>query len=67
MTIRINLAGATGWAGSALALAIAKSHDITLVSAVSRTHAQQILGDVLEKLLLNCPVYNLGGNHFWYA
>ena len=67
MTIRINLAGATGWAGSALALTIAKSNDITLVSAVSRTHAQQILGDVLDEPLLNCPVYNFGGNHFWYA
>jgi 4-hydroxy-tetrahydrodipicolinate reductase len=57
MSIRICLAGATGWAGSALALAIAKSADISLVSAVSRTYAQQNLGDVLKEPLLNCPVF----------
>jgi 4-hydroxy-tetrahydrodipicolinate reductase len=57
MTIRVSLAGATGWAGSALALAIAKSDDIELVSAVSRSHAQQILGDVLNEPRLKCPVY----------
>ena len=57
MSIRICLAGATGWAGSALALAIAKSADMTLVSAVSRTYAQRILGDVLDEPQLNCPVY----------
>jgi len=57
MTIRIVLAGATGWAGSAVALAIARSNDLTLVAAVSRTHAQQILGDVLGEPRLNCPVY----------
>jgi 4-hydroxy-tetrahydrodipicolinate reductase len=57
MSIRICLAGATGWAGSALALATAKSSDITLVSAVSRTHAGKILGDVLGDPHLNCPIY----------
>jgi len=57
MSIRVSLAGATGWAGSALALAIATSSDVHLVSAVSRTHAQSILGDVLGEPLLNCPVY----------
>ena len=57
MAIRICLAGATGWAGSALARAIAQSSDMTLVSAISRTHAQQILGDVLDEPLLTCPVY----------
>ena len=57
MSIRVSLAGATGWAGSALALAISKSSDIRLVSAVSRTHAQRNLGEVLGEPLLNCPVY----------
>jgi 4-hydroxy-tetrahydrodipicolinate reductase len=57
MSIRIILAGATGWAGSALARAIAKSNDIKLVSAVSRTNAGQHLGDVLVEPLLPCPVY----------
>ena len=58
MSIRVTLAGATGWAGSALALAISKSSDIRLVSAVSRAHAQSNLGEVLgEPLLLNCPIH----------
>ena len=57
MSIRVSLAGATGWAGSALALAIAKSSDISIVSAVSRTHAGRTLGDVLVEPLLDCPVY----------
>lgn len=57
MTIRVCLAGATGWAGSAVARAIAKLDDITLVSAVSRTHAGKTLGEALNELALTCPVY----------
>jgi 4-hydroxy-tetrahydrodipicolinate reductase len=57
MTIRVCLAGATGWAGSALARAIAQSGDIELVAAVSRTHARRILGDVLSEPRLTCPIY----------
>lgn len=57
MTIRISLAGATGWAGSAVAHAIAQLEDITLVSAVSRTHAGKTLGDVLAEPRLTCLVY----------
>ena len=57
MSIRVILAGATGWAGSALALAISKSSDISLVSAISRTYAQRNLGEVLGEPLLTCPVY----------
>ena len=57
MSIRIILAGATGWAGSALALAVAQTSDVTLVAAVSRSHAQRSLGDVLGEPLLDCPVY----------
>ena len=57
MTIRVSLAGATGWAGSAVAHAIAQLEDITLVSAVSRTHAGKTLGDVLAEPRLTCPVY----------
>jgi len=57
MTIRVCLAGATGWAGSALARAIAQSDGIELVSAVSRTHARRILGDVLNEPRLACPIY----------
>ena len=57
MTIRICLAGATGWAGSTVARAIAQSNDLILVSAVSRTHATRTLGDVLTEPSLACPVY----------
>jgi len=57
MTIRVCLAGATGWAGSALARSIAQSDTIELVAAVSRTHAQRTLGDVLAEPRLTCPIY----------
>src|SRR5581483_3658366 len=57
MTIRVCLAGATGWAGSALARSIARSGDIELVAAVSRTHAGRVLGDILNEPALACPIY----------
>jgi len=57
MTIRVCLAGATGWAGSALAHGIVKSNDIEVVSAVSRTHAGKTLGDVLAEPALTCQIY----------
>lgn len=55
--IRVCLAGATGWAGSTLARNIASLQDIALVSAVSRTHANRRLGDVLAEPRLDCPIY----------
>ncbi len=57
MTIRVCLAGATGWAGSAVARAIAQTDDIELVAAVSRKRAGKILGDALAEPRLTCPVY----------
>jgi len=57
MTISVCLAGATGWAGSAVARAIAELNDITLVSAVSRSHASKTLGEVLSEPHLTCPVF----------
>jgi 4-hydroxy-tetrahydrodipicolinate reductase len=57
MTIRVCLAGATGWAGSAVARAIAKLDDIVLVSAISRTYAGKTLGMALNEPTLTCPVY----------
>jgi 4-hydroxy-tetrahydrodipicolinate reductase len=57
MTIRVCLAGATGWAGSALALATIKTSDIRIVSTISRTYAGQKLGEVLHEAQLECPVY----------
>jgi 4-hydroxy-tetrahydrodipicolinate reductase len=56
MTLRVCLAGATGWAGSELARGIAGASDLELVAAVSRTHAGRVLGDVLGEPRLRCPV-----------
>lgn len=61
MTIKICLAGATGWAGSALARHIAHTDDIELVSAVSRTHAGGILGNVLGEPRLTGPIFATAG------
>jgi 4-hydroxy-tetrahydrodipicolinate reductase len=57
MGVKVCLAGATGWAGSELARAIAKAPDIDLAAAVSRTHAGRVLGEVLGVPRLGCPVY----------
>ena len=46
MTIRVCLAGVTGWAGSALARAVVQTDDLDLIAGVSRRHAGQNLGDV---------------------
>ncbi len=55
--IRVCIAGATGWAGSELARAVAKASDLTLVSAVSRTHAGKTLGQALNEPGLTTPVF----------
>lgn len=57
MTIRVCLAGATGWAGSALARGIARSDDIVLAAAVSRSQAGRLLSDVLSEPRLKCPIF----------
>ncbi|MEO8669816.1 MAG: 4-hydroxy-tetrahydrodipicolinate reductase [Tahibacter sp.] len=57
MTIKVCLAGATGWAGSELARAIAGTDDIALVAAVARQHAGRQLGDVLGDARLQCLVH----------
>lgn len=55
--LRVILAGATGWAGSALARGIAAASDLRLVGAVGRQHAGQRLGEVLGEPKLDCPVH----------
>jgi 4-hydroxy-tetrahydrodipicolinate reductase len=57
MATRVCLAGATGWAGSELARAIASAADLTLVAAISRTHAGRSLSEVLNEPRLTCPLY----------
>ncbi|HET7097689.1 MAG TPA: 4-hydroxy-tetrahydrodipicolinate reductase [Casimicrobiaceae bacterium] len=57
MTLRVCVAGATGWAGSALARSIAKAPDLELVAAIARKHAGQALGDVLGEPRLTARVH----------
>ena len=54
--IDVIIAGATGWAGSELARALAKTDDLALVGAVSRRHAGRTLGEVLDAPGLGCVV-----------
>ncbi|HCC78028.1 MAG: 4-hydroxy-tetrahydrodipicolinate reductase [Chloroflexi bacterium GWB2_49_20] len=55
--IRICLAGAAGWAGSALSRGIFASPDLDLVAAISRSHAGRVLGDVIDIKGLTTPVF----------
>lgn len=48
MTLNICVAGATGWAGSALARAIVAAQDMNLVGAVSRTHAGKRVAEIID-------------------
>ncbi len=57
MTLKICLAGATGWAGAELARGIAAAADLSLVAAVARRHAGQKLGDVLGESRLDAPIF----------
>ena len=55
--IRICVAGATGWAGSALSKGIMDAPDLELVAAISRSHAGQVLEDVLHIQGLTVPIF----------
>jgi len=57
MTLKLCLAGATGWAGSELARGIAAADDLDLAAAVARRHAGQKLGDVLGENRLDAPIF----------
>ena len=57
MTLRVCLAGATGWAGTALARAIARTQDLELVAGVSRRRAGYTIGEVLGGPSLNAMLY----------
>jgi 4-hydroxy-tetrahydrodipicolinate reductase len=56
MTTKVCVAGAAGWAGSALSVGISRAPDMELVAAVSRTHAGRELGAVLDIAGLTTPV-----------
>ena len=55
--LRICVAGATGWAGSELSRGIFEAPDMELVAAISRSHAGQVLGEVIGIKGLNAPVF----------
>jgi len=55
--LRICVAGATGWAGSALAQAIFTAEDMELVAAISRSHAGKSLGEVPGMKELTAPIF----------
>lgn len=57
MTYKVCLAGATGWAGSALAQGIFNTQDMKLVSGVSRRYAGKSLGDVLNIDGMDTPIF----------
>jgi 4-hydroxy-tetrahydrodipicolinate reductase len=54
--IRICLAGATGWAGSALSRGIFEAPDMVLIAAISRSHVGKVLGEVIDIKGLNTPI-----------
>ena len=56
-SIRICVAGATGWAGSALSRGIEAAPDLELVAGISRSHAGKVLGDILQTQGLKVPVF----------
>ena len=55
--IRICVAGATGWAGSALSKGIVEEPDLELVAAISRSNAGKALGDVLHIQGMTTPIF----------
>ncbi|HEX6032840.1 MAG TPA: 4-hydroxy-tetrahydrodipicolinate reductase [Anaerolineales bacterium] len=55
--LRICVAGATGWAGSALSRGIAHAGDMELVAAISRSHAGKTLGEVIGMEQLRTPIF----------
>lgn len=57
MSIRVCIAGATGWAGSELARGIAAATDLILVSGVSRSHSGKLLADVLHEPAMTASLY----------
>lgn len=48
MKLNVCIAGATGWVGKPLSLAVNGADDMTLVGAVSRTHKGRTLKDVID-------------------
>jgi 4-hydroxy-tetrahydrodipicolinate reductase len=56
MRLRVCVAGATGWVGKPLCIAISEADNLRLVGAVSRTHKGQRLKDAIGDLSLDLTV-----------
>ena len=56
MKLKVCVAGATGWVGKPLCLAVAEADDLSLVGAVSRTHQGRNLRDALGNPRLDLTV-----------
>src|SRR4051812_21375865 len=56
MKLKVAIAGATGWVGRPLSLAVAAADDLSLTGAVSRTHAGQTLRDAIGEAKLDVQV-----------
>jgi 4-hydroxy-tetrahydrodipicolinate reductase len=56
MAIRVCIAGATGWTGSAVTGAILASSDFQLVSAVARRQVGADIGEALDLKRANVPI-----------
>jgi len=61
MSVKICLAGGTGWAGSALSRGIFEAPDLQLTAVISRKHAGQVLGEVLDIKGLDTPIFGSVG------
>ena len=55
--IKVCIAGATGWAGSALSLGVHNADNLNLISAVSRSNAGRSLTDILSLDGEGIPIY----------
>lgn len=56
MRLRVCIAGATGWVGQPLCVAVSEADDLSLVGAVSRTHKGQSLPDVVAGLTVDLAI-----------
>jgi 4-hydroxy-tetrahydrodipicolinate reductase len=56
MKLNICIAGATGWVGKPLCLAVSATDDLSLVGAVSPTHKARKLKDVVGELKLDLTI-----------
>jgi 4-hydroxy-tetrahydrodipicolinate reductase len=56
MKLKVCIAGATGWVGKPLCLAVSEADDLSLVGAISRTHKGRNLKDVFDDSNLDLMV-----------